>query len=134
MFLLDPELWQELGERKVWLSFGTGFKGGSYFRRRCRTTDPLPSYQPGHATEIYVRFSDHRAQPRCEFVPIRHLLPTPPTARGRDGIVLSGVHRGELVNVVWYSKKTKNLHVRNAAEKWDESEDNICWVEQIHGV
>jgi hypothetical protein len=131
MFLLNPALWNSLGPRRVWLSIGIGYEGGRHHRRHAHTVDPLPQ---GSVTKIYIRWTDNRAQVKCSPVPIRHLHPTPPTACGKEGIVLFGAHRGKLITVVRYLKKHKVLHVRNAAEEWEEPEDNVCWVEQIDGI
>jgi hypothetical protein len=133
MFLTNLVVWKSLGPRMAWVSFGVGFEGGRYFRRRASTMEPLPLCQQPNNNDltIQVRWTDHRGLIKDDVVPIAHLHPAPPSARGKEGVILTGQHQGKLISVRKYSRKSRKLTVSVDGEvgEWEEPEDNVCCVE-----
>ena len=128
-FLLNPAVWKNLGDRGAWVSFGPGFERGRWVGRRACALESLPLKADGQAS-VKLRWTDHRAQVKCDFVPVQHLLPAFPQSKDLEGVVLTGSSQGELVTVMKYSRKTKSLRVRGGCGRvWEEQGINVCQVE-----
>jgi hypothetical protein len=130
MFLLDPAVWGNLGDRRVWVSIGVGFDGGRHFRRRARIEEPPPYGQPD-IEKLNLRWTDSKGKLKRDLVPIVHLSPTPP-ARGKEGVVLKGPQKGRLVIVTKFLQSKKTLYVSRGVrdQEWEESQEDVCWVER----
>jgi hypothetical protein len=131
-FLMSRAIWAKLGARKIWVSFSIGFDGGRHFRRRASTQEPFrPCLQ--NDDKLNLQWTDCRGKIKRDLVEIQYLNPSPPTARRRQGIVLSGDHQGELIVVERYERVKKRLVVALLGESyqnlWEELENNVCWVE-----
>jgi hypothetical protein len=130
-FLMNHAIWAKLGARKIWVSFSISFDGGRHFRRRASTQEPFERCYE-NTQKLNLRWTDSRGKVKRDLVEIQHLNPAAPTARNRQGVVLTGDHQGELVVVDSYSRTAKTLVVASlsdAEKRWVEKEENVCWVE-----
>jgi hypothetical protein len=132
MFLLNPAIWTNLGNRHIWVHFSVEYDGGRHGRRCARTAVPsrfVGQYGPVVQGEVALAWTDNRAQLRTANVPVKYLSPAVPMGKGKEGVVLKGPHQGKLVVVTKYLKKKKLLEVSVGGRLWEEPDDNVCWVQ-----
>jgi hypothetical protein len=132
MFLYDPDIWSNLGNRHIWVHFGVDYDGGRQANRCARTRVPsrfIGPDGPVRAQEVSLMWTDNKSQFKAANVDVRYLFAAAPKHKDKEGIILSGNAQGTLVVVKKYTRKTKLIQVSAGDLTWEEPEGNVCWVE-----
>jgi hypothetical protein len=123
---------QNLEGKRIWVRFKIEYDGGRFVGRNAKTQ--LPSRFAGPdglvgPSEVSLIWTDNRAAIRTANVHVRYLEPAPPTSKGKQGVVLTGLHRGGIIQVIQYRKKDGIVKVSDNSSTWEEPQNNVCLIE-----
>ena len=108
---------------------------GRFAGRHARTQIPSRFAGPDGPAgpgEVSLTWTDNRASIRTANVHARYLEPVHPSAKGKKAVILSGLHLGEVVEVIQYRKKDRLVKVSLDGSKdgaWEENQTDACMVE-----
>lgn len=137
MFLLNPDVTKNLLTQHFVVHFTVDYERGRWSKRQARTELPtrIPPQGPPQALEVSLFWTGNTSGSGLvrANVPVRFLRIASPVGKGREVVVLAGLHQGKIVDVVKVSKKERHVRVMLKYQAnippWDEPLDNVCLVE-----